>query len=57
MEKALELCGGDRANVDEWLNRRIPALGGRRPIDLMATAEGCKLVLDTLGRIEHGVYA
>lgn len=52
IEKALDLCGGDRAIVDDWLSRRIPALGGQRP-----TQSGCKLVLDTLGRIEHGVYA
>lgn len=57
IEKALDLCGGDRSIVDEWLNRRIPALGGQRPIELMATAEGCGLVIVTLGRIEHGVYA
>jgi putative toxin-antitoxin system antitoxin component (TIGR02293 family) len=57
ISKALELFGGDRAIVDDWMTRRIPALGDQRPIDLMTKATGRKLVLDTLGRIEHGVYA
>ena len=33
------------------------ALDGRRPLDMLATEDGARLVADVLGRIEHGVMA
>jgi len=41
----------------EWLRQPCPALGGIKPIELLKTAEGAQLVLDIIGRIEHGVYS
>ncbi len=43
--------------VASWLQRRHPALGGRRPGELMDTADGRKLVTDLLARQQSGAYA
>ena len=44
----------DRAN--EWLDVALPALGGRRPIDLCDTFQGRRLVSDAIRRIEYGEF-
>jgi uncharacterized protein (DUF2384 family) len=33
------------------------ALGGQKPIDLLDTSFGTKLLIKELGRMEHGVYS
>ena len=43
--------------VREWLETVLPALGGRRPVDLCNTAEGRRLVQDAIRRIEHGEFS
>lgn len=40
-----------------WLQRPHPALGGKRPGELMDTADGRDLVTDLLARQQSGVYA
>jgi putative toxin-antitoxin system antitoxin component (TIGR02293 family) len=40
-----------------WLERPHAALGGRRPADLMDTADGRALVSDLLARSQSGAYA
>lgn len=40
-----------------WLKTVNPALSGVTPLSLMDTDIGADAVLDTLGRIEHGVFA
>jgi putative toxin-antitoxin system antitoxin component (TIGR02293 family) len=47
----------DRAMASAWLKREIRSLGGVTPVSLMDTASGFELVMNTLGRIEHGVVA
>ena len=42
--------------VATWLQRAHPALGGRRPADLMDTADGRELVTDLLARQQSGAY-
>jgi putative toxin-antitoxin system antitoxin component (TIGR02293 family) len=42
--------------VAEWLQRPHPALGGRRPGELMDTADGRDLVTDLLARQQSGAY-
>jgi len=39
-----------------WLYRHIPSLGNERPIDLLDTEPGFRLVEQTLAQVEHGVY-
>jgi len=40
-----------------WLKADNAALGGVKPLSLLDTDIGADSVLDTLGRIEHGVFA
>lgn len=47
-------------NVDaalDWLKSPNAALGGATPLSLLDTEIGAENVADTLGRIEHGVFA
>ena len=39
-----------------WLYRQIPSLNSQRPIDLLDTEPGHKLVEQTLLQIEYGIY-
>jgi putative toxin-antitoxin system antitoxin component (TIGR02293 family) len=43
--------------VARWLDRPHPALGGRRPAELMDTADGRSLVSDLVGQMESAAYA
>lgn len=47
---------GDQDAGETWLLQRAVAFEGRRPIELLATRQGAKLVKEHLTRIEHGVY-
>jgi putative toxin-antitoxin system antitoxin component (TIGR02293 family) len=40
----------------EWLKSPCYSIGGEIPTSLLDTSEGIELVMDTLGRIEHGVF-
>ena len=46
----------DEDKVSMWLKSPNYALGGVSPLSLMDTMTGIELVLDELGRIEHGVF-
>lgn len=48
---------GDREEAIAWLNRPIPALGMQKPLSLLGSDAGAKLVEDTLMRSLAGVYA
>jgi len=48
---------GSKANFDEWMNSKIIALGNVRPIELLDSSFGIEMLMDELGRIEHGVLA
>ncbi len=47
----------DLAPALDWLMSPNRALAGVPPLSLLDTDIGAEAVLDTLGRIEHGVYA
>jgi putative toxin-antitoxin system antitoxin component (TIGR02293 family) len=47
----------DHAAAAGWIKREIRSLGGVTPVSLMDTDSGFALVMNTLGRIEHGVVA
>ena len=47
----------NRAKALEWLKSPNRALGSASPLSLLDTDLGAEAVLDTLGRIEHGVFA
>lgn len=46
----------DEEKVSTWLKSPNFALGGVTPFSLMDTTIGIELVVDELGRIEHGVF-
>jgi putative toxin-antitoxin system antitoxin component (TIGR02293 family) len=56
VERAVEVFEDEAAALD-WLKAPNAALGGASPISLLDTDLGADAVLDTLGRIEHGVFA
>lgn len=47
----------DSVQALAWLKTENPTLGGVTPLSLMDTDIGADSVLDTLGRIEQGVFA
>lgn len=47
----------DTAKGREWLRTSIPALGGVRPVDMLDTDEGARMVEEELLRIEYGFFA
>ena len=47
----------DTDSALNWLQSPNAALGGVTPLSLLDTDIGADSVLDTLGRIEHGVFA
>jgi putative toxin-antitoxin system antitoxin component (TIGR02293 family) len=54
--KGLEVFeDGDK--LKRWLNKENRALKGKKPVDLLNTPTGIKLVTQTLGRIEEGIYS
>ncbi|MBN1675520.1 MAG: DUF2384 domain-containing protein [Kiritimatiellae bacterium] len=45
----------DKHKFLAWVNQPSTALGGRIPMRLLGSSFGIRMVLDELGRIEHGV--
>ena len=43
--------------VAAWLDRPHPALGGRRPAELMDTTDGRAIVFDLVARAQSSAYA
>lgn len=48
---------GDALRAHRWLHKDNRALGGKRPIDLLASDAGTRAVEKVLGRIEHGIVS
>lgn len=56
MTKGVEVFGS-REKFSRWFNSPSKALGGKVPRELAGLKTGLQMVMDELGRIEHGVYA
>jgi putative toxin-antitoxin system antitoxin component (TIGR02293 family) len=41
----------------EWMNSTVMALGNKRPKEFLDTSMGIEMLMDELGRIEHGIFA
>jgi putative toxin-antitoxin system antitoxin component (TIGR02293 family) len=54
--KGLEVLGS-REKLQTWLQTPLSALGVRPPFSLLDTGIGARMVMDVLGRIEHGVFS
>ena len=48
---------GSQQEAERWLEQPAVGLDQRRPIDLLVTPAGTKIVEDFLTRVEFGVYA
>jgi putative toxin-antitoxin system antitoxin component (TIGR02293 family) len=48
---------GAAEKAARWMRKENRALGGRRPMDLLESDVGARMVERVLGRIEHGVYS
>ena len=46
----------DKSDFETWLQTKIPAMGGRRPTDMLSSVVGRQYVIDELNRILHGVF-
>ncbi len=56
VSRGLEVFGS-LDNFQQWLHSSIIALGGKKPVELLDTSFGVRMILKLLGRIEHGVYS
>ena len=57
MRYGLEVWNNEKDKFRRWLLHSVPAMGDKRPVDLLSTEEGRMQVLDCLVRIDHGVYS
>lgn len=48
---------GSLDKATRWMRKENRALGGKRPIDLLKSDAGARMVERVLGRMEHGVYS
>ena len=48
---------GNLENFKEWMNSTVMALGNKRPKEFLDTSLGIDILMDELGRIEHGIFA
>ncbi len=48
---------GSAQSFNQWLNSKIVALGGLKPIEYLDSSFGVDILMDELGRIEHGILA
>ena len=47
----------DIDHFQTWVKTTNKALGNKKPMELLSSRFGAQMVLDELGRIEHGVYS
>ncbi len=48
---------GTESDFNEWLRTPVPNLGNKTPLSFLDTPFGFTLIDQTLGRIEHGIFA
>lgn len=48
---------GDGEQFRTWLKEPNRAMAGKRPLDLLVSDFGIEMILDQLGRIEHGIIS
>jgi putative toxin-antitoxin system antitoxin component (TIGR02293 family) len=48
---------GEREKLLSWMNTPSTALGNRAPASLLGSRFGTEMVLDELGRVEHGIIS
>jgi putative toxin-antitoxin system antitoxin component (TIGR02293 family) len=48
---------GDKDKFLSWMKQPNKALDGKIPINLLSSRFGSEMILEQLGRIEHGVFS
>ncbi|KAB2810165.1 antitoxin Xre/MbcA/ParS toxin-binding domain-containing protein [Phaeocystidibacter luteus] len=48
---------GTKAKFYVWVKSPSVDLNGKRPLDILSCSYGKELVIDLIGRIEHGIFA
>jgi len=48
---------GSMENFKSWMNSLVMALGNKQPKEYLDTSIGINLLMNELGRIEHGIFA
>jgi putative toxin-antitoxin system antitoxin component (TIGR02293 family) len=56
-DRATDLFEGDRAAAVQWMQKAIPALGNKKPIEMLNTAADTLAVLKLILRLEYGVHS
>ncbi|MCL1137736.1 antitoxin Xre/MbcA/ParS toxin-binding domain-containing protein [Shewanella pneumatophori] len=44
-------------NVFHWLNKGLPALSGKAPIEILSEPDGIEQILDLINRIKRGDFS
>lgn len=57
IDRATDLFEGDRDEAVKWLQKSVPALGEKKPIEMLGTAAGTLAVLKLITRLEYGVHS
>lgn len=57
LNAATDLFEGDTEHARQWLLNPVKGLGGRRPVEMVATSAEADAVMELIGRLEHGVFA
>ena len=47
----------DESHFQEWMNSEIQGLGFEKPLYLLDTSMGIQIVINELGRLEHGIVS
>lgn len=56
LKRGVEIFG-DKESFMAWLHCPSLAFAGQTPLSLLHTPSGVEMVLDEIGRIEHGVLS
>jgi putative toxin-antitoxin system antitoxin component (TIGR02293 family) len=48
---------GSLERFREWMNSCLLPFGNKKPKDFLDTSLGIKMIIDELGRIQHGIFA
>ena len=53
----LIVFNGSHNHLKKWLKTNLKPFDGKRPLDYMTNHYGIDMVIQALGRIEHGIYS
>lgn len=57
LETAESVFEGDTETMMSWMRCAVPAIGGRRPIDMLATCAESERILQTLRYLQYGDFS